>query len=770
MAPSKSRKLLDNLLGMVLLLTTSGYAQVNELTAGYGNSRTNANLQETALTPTTVKVGNFGKLGSLPVDGQVYAHPLYVSGLAIPGQGTHNVVFILTMHNSVYAYDADATSSPLLLWHVNLGPSVPSNTFQVGYSDITPEVGILSTGAIDLQRQALYVVSATLSPGIGEGDSIVYQLHALDLTTGGETLDGPAVIQASVQGTGDGSTLFGTLAFDTQMHIQRPGLLLANGAVYLAFGSHADDPPWHGWLMSFDASDLSRLLSVQATTPNSYGGSIWQAGAGLAADDSGNIYAVTGNGFFDGTTDFATSFLKFTGAAATLAGWFAPPNWQMLAEGDYDVVAGPAIIPGTHLLVGGDKYGELYLVDGDSLGTDRSGADGSTQIIQGAQIGGIFTLAVWNRTDGVYIYLQEDGTAVKCYQVSGGALNPTPVSVSAQTFQSPPFDGLAISANGGQPGTGILWATTTGPSGGRLHAYDATDLTHELWNSDLSGGPDVLKSFAKFAVPTVVNGKVYVPTWSNAIAVYGLSASQPPANPAPALAAVMNGASYGVGAVSPGEVITIFGSNLGPVQPADMQFDDSGFLTMFLSSTQVLFDGAPVPMVYASAGQVSAVAPFGLQAATTQIQVAYQGQTSPAYAATISPVTPGIFALDGSGRGQALAINQDGSLNSPANPAPAGSVIQVYATGLGQMSPAGQDGLLAGDATAPMSPALQVTAQIGGQDAAVIHAGSTPGLIEEVVQLNITVPPQHVASGAASLVVQAGGQNSQPGITVAVQP
>lgn len=756
--------------GLVLAFATLGCAQVNELTAGYGNSRTNANLQETALTPATVKVGNFGKLGTLPVNGRVYAHPLYVSGLAIPGQGTHNVVFVLTMHNSVYAYDADAMSPPVLLWHVNFGPSVPSNTVQVGYSDITPEVGILSTGAIDLQRQALYVVSATLSPGGEQGDSIVYQLHALDLTTGAEVLGGPTVIQASVQGTGDGSTLLGSLAFDPQMHIQRPGLLLANGAVYLAFGSHADDPPWHGWLMSYNASDLSQQLSAQATTPNSYGGSIWQAGAGLAADDSGDIYALTGNGFFDGTTDFGNSFLKFTGAAATLAAWFAPPNWQMLAEYDYDVVAGPAIIPGTHLLVGGDKYGELYLVDGDSLGTDPSGADGSAQIIQGVQVGGIFTLAVWNRTDGAYIYLQEDGTVVKCYQVSGASLNPTPVSVSALTFQSPPFDGLAISANGGQPGTGILWETTTGPSGGRLHAYDAGNLTNELWNSDLSGGPDILESFAKFAVPTVVNGKVYVPTWSNGIAVYGLTPAPPPVNPAPAVAAVMNAASYGVGAVSPGEVVTIFGTNLGPVEPAGMQLDDTGFLTMLLSGTQVLFDGAPAPMVYASAGQVSAVTPFGLQAATTQVQVEYQGQTSPAFAAPVSPVTPGIFSLDGSGRGQALAINQDGSLNSPDNPAPAGSVIRVFATGLGQMSPAGQDGFVVAGAAVPMSPPLQVAAQIGGQDAAVIYAGGTPGLIDEIVQLNITLPQQHLLSGPVSLAVQAGGQNSQPGITVAIRP
>jgi uncharacterized protein (TIGR03437 family) len=646
---------------------------------------------------------------------------------------------------------------------------VPSNVYQDGYTDIAPEVGILSTGAIDLQRQVLYLVSATLTSS-SQGDSAVYQLHALDLTTGAEDLYGPTVIQASVVGTGDGSMLLGTLPFDPQMHIQRPGLLLTNGAVYLAFGSHADDPPWHGWLMSYNAADVSQQLSVLATTPNSYGGSIWQAGAGLAADDAGNIYVLSGNGFFDGSTEFANSFLKFSGAAPSLAAWFAPPNWQMLAEYDYDLVAGPAIIPGTHLLVGGDKYGELYLVDGDSLGTDPSGADGSAQIIQGTEGGGIFTLAVWARSDATYVYLQEWGTFVKCYQVLAGTLNPNPVSVTGYTGQGIPFDGIVITANGGQPGTGILWETTTGPAGGTLHAFDASNLADELWNSDMSGGADTLQTFAKFAVPTVVNGKVYVPTWSNEVTVYGLTSASPSGSSAPVVAAVLNGASYGAGAVSPGEVVTIFGTNLGSATPAVMQADVSGFLTMSLSGTQVLFDGAPVPLVYASPGQVSAAAPFGLQAATTQIQVEYQGQTSTVFAVPVAAVMPGIFSLDGSGRGQALAFNQDGSLNSLANPASAGSVVRLYATGLGQTSPSGVDGLLVAGGAAPMSATLQVTAQVAGEAATVTYAGSTPGLIDEVSQVNITLPLQHVPSGMVPLVVQVGGQSSQPGITIAVQP
>jgi uncharacterized protein (TIGR03437 family) len=356
-----------------------------------------------------------------------------------------------------------------------------------------------------------------------------------------------------------------------------------------------------------------------------------------------------------------------------------------------------------------------------------------------------------------------------CYEVSDGSLNPTPVSVTPPTGQDVPLVGLAISANGGQPGTGILWETTGSAAGGTLHAFDASNLANELWNSGLTGGPDTLDSFAKFAVPTVVNGKAYVPTWSNVVDVYGLTPAPPPSNPVPAVAAVMNGASYGTGAVSPGEVVTIFGTGLGPVNPAGMQLDSAEFSTMLLAGTQVLFDGAPAPMVYSSAGQVSAAVPFGLQSATTQIQVEYQGQTSQALAEPVSPVTPGIFSLDGSGRGQALALNEDGSLNSPGNPASAGSAIRVYATGLGQMSPAGQDGLfMAGTAVPP--PALPVTARIAGEAVAVTYASRAPGLLEEVVQLYIGIPQQHPLSGEVPLVVEAGGQNSQPGITVAVRP
>jgi len=216
----------------------------------------------------------------------------------MPEFGTNNVLFVSTMHNSVYAFDADANSPAGPFWHVNLGPSVPAALLYGPDADIYPEVGILSTGAIDLARGVLYVVSDVLVQG-----APVFFLHALDLTNGQERLNGPVVIRATVAGAGSES-LAGAIAFDPMQHLQRPALLLANGAVYIAFGSHGDQPPWHGWLMSYDASDLTRQIGVFNTTPNGDAGSIWQSGRGPAADSQGNIYVITGNGDYDGRDQF----------------------------------------------------------------------------------------------------------------------------------------------------------------------------------------------------------------------------------------------------------------------------------------------------------------------------------------------------------------------------------------------------------------------------------------------------------------------------------
>jgi hypothetical protein len=511
-------------------LTGRILAQVSILTANGDNNRTNANLRESYLTPQNV-AQSFGKLGSFPVDGQVYAQPLYVSNLSFPNGSARNVLFIATMHNTVFAYDADMPSIAGLLWQVNLGQPFPTSLWNAPYTDISPEVGILATGVIDANASVLYVVAETLQDG-----AAVFSLHALDLLTGAERMNGPAVITAQASGSGAGS-VGGVIPFDPRQHLQRPGLLLSNGAVYVAFGSHMDQSPWHGWVMTYDASDLSAQRGVFLTTQNGEGGAIWQSGRGLAADDSGNVYSMTGNGDFDGAGDFGESFLKLSGANAMLADWFTPAIWKTLTDVDADLSTGPALIPGSHTIVGGDKYGQLYLLNGDAMGKlDPSDTEG-TPIFSGAVIGGMFNFALWSRLGTTYVYVQGYQDVVKSYQISGAQFNPTPVSSGLTPVHSPRV-GMAISANGVR--NGIIWETTgdfTSPSvPGTLHAFDAMNLSNELWNSSENATKDSLGGFAKFVNPTVVNGKVYVATSSGAVVVYGLVCTNGIQSPAPVCA------------------------------------------------------------------------------------------------------------------------------------------------------------------------------------------------------------------------------------------
>jgi uncharacterized protein (TIGR03437 family) len=749
------------LVTLVTVLHLAARAQVNVLTGGYDNNRSNANPGETILTPGNVVPGSFGKLGSFPVDGQVYTQPLYVSGVAIPGSGTHNILFVCTQHDTVYAYDADSAASPNILWTVNFGPSVPSTTFG-DYGDIAPEIGILSTPVIDLQAGVIYVVSDTLQNG-----TPLFQLHALNIRSGQEMSNGPVTIAGQVAGSGAASNN-GVIAFDPYWHIQRPALLLLNGYVYVTFGSHGDDGPWHGWIFTYTGSDLSKAPSVLNLTPNGTGGSIWQSGRGMAADSSNNIYAITGNGDYDGVTNFSETFLRLAGAKPAIADWYTPPNWQSLSDSDFDLSGGAALIPGTHLIVGGDKAGNLYLVNGDSMG---GGTGGTAQTFRAVQHGGIFNMAIWNRPSGAYVYIPEMNSTFKCYQEAGGSFNQSPVSVSLTSGRHP-YEGMAISANGTQDGTAILWATTgdntqaTLP--GTLHAYDATNLANEVWNSDMTGGSDFLGTFAKYANPTVANGKVYVSTWANSVTVYGLLPANSGGQPQPAIGGVANSASYAVNAVSPGELVSIFGSNIGPANPAGIQFDFSGNLLTLIGSTQVLFDGIPAPMIYASANQVNAVVPFEISNPTTQVQVVFSGQASPLFPMKVAPATPGVFTSDGSGSGQAAALNQDYSVNSGANPAAQGSVVTIYAEGAGQMNPSLTDGSVVAAVNLPQ-PLLQVSVLVNGQPAQVLYAGGAPGFVAGVLQVNFQLPDGTPSGPAVPVTLQVGKAASKQSLTIAVQ-
>jgi hypothetical protein len=505
------------LVSLLSFAVNPSHAQVSILTANGDSNRTNANLNETQLTPQNVSPGNFGRVGSFSTDGQIFAQPLYVSNLAFPDGTAHNVLFIATMHNTVYAYDADLLSDAGLLWRANLGPSFPTSLWKSSYSDVGPEAGILGTGAIDVPAGVLYVVSETLQNG-----GAAFYLHALDLVTGAERMNGPAVITAVVSGNAVDS-LNGQISFDPIQHIQRPGLLLANSSVYVAFGSHMDQHPWHGWIMSYNTSDLTAQQGVFITTPNGEGGAIWQSGRGLAVDDAGGVYSMAGNGDFDGAGEFGESFLKLWGPTAVLADWFTPSNWQQLSDIDADLSAGPAVIPGSHIIVGGDKFGQLYLINGDSMGHLDSGDSGGASITAGVALGGMFNFALWNQSGATLIFVQGDQDVVRSYQVAGTGFDLEPASAGSVVVAGPRV-GMTISANGAQDG--ILWETTgnfpTNPLSGTLHAFDASDLSNELWNSAIVP-EDRLGALARFVSPTVANGVVYVATASGSVVAYGLT-------------------------------------------------------------------------------------------------------------------------------------------------------------------------------------------------------------------------------------------------------
>jgi hypothetical protein len=500
-------------------------AQVDVTTVGYGNLRTNANLQETQLRPENVNPVQFGKLFSFQVDGQVYAQPLYVSQLQLAPDVSRNVLFVATMHNSVFAFDADSPSNKGLIWQTNLGPSVPAANYGTSrpYTDIFPEVGILSTPVIDRSRNKIYVVSATLADG-----QYAYTLHALDLSTGQESDPAPVTIQADVAGQG-GDNLDGLVSFNAFWHLQRPGLLLSNNILYIAFGSHNDEGIYHGWLVGYSAGDLSGPVSIFNASPNAEGGSIWMSGHGLPVDEQGAIYCATGNGHYDGMTGFGESVLKLDPAQnLAVMDWFTPDNYEALDNADRDLgSAGPILIPNTHLVVAAGKEGVIYLVDADHMGGMVDGNPGVLQVWKSAN-GGIFNLALWDRPGGPMLYARGFGEALKAYRMTDGRFDTTPASQAVQNYGYP-FDGLAVSANGSDESSAILWATTTagGKPGqvwpGTLRAYSATDVSVELYSSDMEER-DVLPSFAKFVSPTVANGRVFVPTFSNQVAVYGLEA------------------------------------------------------------------------------------------------------------------------------------------------------------------------------------------------------------------------------------------------------
>jgi len=534
-------------------------AQLDIPTERYDDARLGANLLETQLDTTSVNVNGFGKVWSYTVTGSVYAQPLYVRNVAIPGQGTHNVLYVVTMNDIVYAFDADsATDTPLLSFDIT--SEVPGST-PVPILDIIPfndniigNVGIESTPHIDLASNTMYLVARTreMSGSCGTPNPTFCQkLHALDITTFAERPGSPVILGGSVPCNptgGGGACNGGTLTFDPKIEDQRASMAYANGRVFVAWSGHSDQAQYHGWVMVYDATTLQQTM-IFSSAPDGApfdGGGIWMGGRAPAVDADGNVYYITGNGKWDGITNFGESYLKFGPTPDTpLLDWFTPSVYDQLNNTDLDLSgSGPILLPGTDLIIGGGKSGVFYMTHTTSLGHLSAGDTNIVQLFDNSRVQGqndqIKGGAVyWNRDGGLgpWMYVWSDGcNHFNAYHFNGTTFDLPAVSQS--TILSPCGSSggvLTLSANGSTPGSGIVWSSmptnTDGNSGvhdGTLRAFDADDLNTELWNSDQNQARDSAGNWPKFSAPTVVNGRVYLASFpddgiSNAVVnVYGL--------------------------------------------------------------------------------------------------------------------------------------------------------------------------------------------------------------------------------------------------------
>ena len=506
------------------------------LQRGYDANVTNANLNETILNTGNISVGTFGLAFSLPVDDNVFAQPLYVPSVTI-NQVSHNVIYVATMSDTVFAFDADSGTqlwSKSLLTAAGAVPVPIQNYAYSGNRAIIGNLGILSTPVIDSTTNTLYAVTATQ-----ENSTIVYRLHALDIATG--TLRNNSGIP--ITGT------YGGLNFNGRQQWQRISLVLAGNNVIFGFGALELEYSggYVGWVMAYDKTSLAQTgIFATITSGTSDGAGVWQSGRPPAVDSSGYLYAFTGNSYgsngYDGVNNFSESILKLDPSnGLALKDWFTPSNWLAMDNGDLDLTSsGPTLIPGTALLIGGGKTGIAYLLNTASLGHESSTDAGAIQklkVSSGEIHGGP---AWWQRSaaaGGPLMYNWSVGDSLKAWAFNGSTFATTPFSQGTATGQIFPGGELTLSANGETAGTGVIWASTAisgdadnnPPVAGELHAYDASNLTNELWNSAQNASRDTVGNLAIFTPPLVVNGRVYMATWSKKVAVYGLLG--PPAAP-----------------------------------------------------------------------------------------------------------------------------------------------------------------------------------------------------------------------------------------------
>jgi hypothetical protein len=500
---------------------------IDVLTQHNDVGRTGQNLNETTLTTSNVTSAKFGKLGFYSADGLVDAQPLYASKVAVPSNGTHNILIIATEHDSVYAFDADSGTT---IWQVTTLQSGETTSDDRGCSQVTPEIGITSTPVIDRTRSpngAVYLVAMSKDAS----GNYHQRVHALDLALGTELFGGPVEVQSTYPGTGDNSN--GTsVVFDPGQYKERAALLLLNGVIYTGWASHCDDRPYTGWIIGYSESTLAQT-SVLNVTPNGNEGAIWMAGAGLAADSSGNIYFLDANGDFDTNLnasgfpvdgDYGNAFMKLsTSSGLAVADYFEMDNEASENGSDTDLGSGgmialPDLNDGSghtwHLAVGAGKDSNLYLVNRDSMGKFSSNNSNIYQELAGALPGGVWAMpAYFNNT----IYYGSVGSPIQAFTITNAMLSTSATSQTANSFGYPGTT-PSVSANG--TSNGIVWAIENN-SPAVLHAYSAANL-NEIYNSNqASGNRDQFGSGNKFMVPTIVNGKVFVGT-PNSVAVFGL--------------------------------------------------------------------------------------------------------------------------------------------------------------------------------------------------------------------------------------------------------
>jgi hypothetical protein len=507
----------------------TGSSSIDVVTYHYDNLRTGQNTNEMTLTPANVNVTTFGKLGEFTVDGLVDAQPLLVANLAIPGKGNKNVLYAVTEHDSIYAFDADSitASGGTVLWQSSALLSGETTSDNRGCSQVSPEIGITSTPVIDRGRNAIYFVAMS-KDSLG---NYYQRIHALNLTTGAELFGGPKTVQATFPGTGDNSSN-GMVVFDPKQYKERAALLEVGGVVYTTWASHCDFQPYTGWVISYSADTLAQT-GVLNLVPNGSDGAIWMSGAGPGADASGNIYFIMANGDFDttlGASGFPANgncgncFAKISSTLPlTLLDYFTPLNTVSESNSDTDFGSGgqlllPDVVDATgktrHLAVGSGKDTIIYVVDRDNMGKFNGNADNIYQQLNGQLAGGVYSKPSYFNN---MIYYGAVNDAIKAFPIVNALLASGPSSQSTHTFGYPGAT-PSISATGTT--NGIVWVVENS-SPAVLHAYDATNLATELYNSNqASNGVDHFTS-NKFITPMVANGKVYVGT-ANSVAVFGL--------------------------------------------------------------------------------------------------------------------------------------------------------------------------------------------------------------------------------------------------------